>query len=165
LARSVTICFRTSESLRNELEKIAGEDRRTLSSTIENILYDHIEKRKSATTFREEKRRFPRKNVSVPALISMAGAPLTEPRVGMLVDISLGGLRISVPGGLPLELRADGESSRLSIVFTLPHIKKALTVQAVPRHVFKYEDDTGIGTSFVDADLATYQMLRTYLMN
>jgi len=165
LARSVTICFRTGENLRNELEKIAAEDRRTLSSTIENILYDHIEKRKSAMTFREEKRRFPRKNVSVPALISMPGAPLSEPLVGMLVDISLGGMRISVPGGAPLTLQADGESSRLSIVFTLPHIKKALTVQAVPRHVFKYEDDTGIGTSFVDADLATYQMLRTYLSN
>ena len=165
MARSVTICFRTSEDLRSELEKIAAEDRRTLSSTIENILYDHIERRKSATTYRDEKRRFPRKNVSVPALISMQGAPLTEPRVGMLVDISLGGLRISVPGGLPLTLQADGESSRLSIVFTLPHLKKALTVQAIPRHVFKYEDETGIGTSFVEADLGTYQLLRSYLMN
>lgn len=165
MARSVTICFRTSENLRSELEKIAAEDRRTLSSTIENILYDHLEKRKSATSYKEEKRRFPRKNVSVPVLISRPGEPLQEPRVGMLIDVSLGGLRISVPGGLPLELQADGESSRLSIVFTLPHIKKALTVLAVPRHVFKYEDETGIGTSFVDADLATYQTLRSYLMN
>ena len=165
MARSITICFRTSENLRSELEKIAAEDRRTLSSTIENILYDHLERRKSAASFREEKRRFPRKNVSVPALISRPGAPPAEPRVGMLLDISLGGLKISIPGGLPLEFQADGESSRLSIVFTLPHIKRALTVQAVPRHVFKYDEETGIGTSFVDADLATYQTLRSYLAN
>ena len=165
MARTVTICFRTSEDLRREIEMIAAEDRRTLSSTIENILYEHLEKRKNIERFQGEKRRFPRKNISVPALISRPGAQPSEARAGMLIDISLGGLRISVPGGMPLELQADGESSRLSVVFTLPHIKKALTVHAVPRHVFKFEDDTGIGTSFVDADLGTYQTLRTYLMN
>ena len=165
MTKGITICFRTSENLRRELEKVAVEDRRSLSSTIENILYDHLEKRKAAMRFQEEKRRFPRKNIAVPALISGPGPQYTEPRAGMLVDISLGGLRISIPGGLHLEVGADGESSRLSILFSLPHIRKALTVQAVPRHVFKYEDETGIGTSFVDADVATYQTLRSFLMN
>lgn len=165
MTKGITICFRTSENLRRELEEIAGEDRRSLSSTIENILYDHLEKRKAAVRFQEEKRRFPRKNLSVPALISGPGSQKMEPWAGMVVDISLGGLRISIPGGMPLEIGADGEKSRLSIVFSLPHIKKALSVQAVPRHVYKYDDETGLGVSFVDADVAAYQTLRSFLMN
>jgi hypothetical protein len=41
LSRDTVICFRTGEELRKALEKISGEDKRSLSSCIENILYAH----------------------------------------------------------------------------------------------------------------------------
>ena len=41
--RDITICFRTSEDLRKELERISTSERRSLSSLIENILYDYME--------------------------------------------------------------------------------------------------------------------------
>ena len=164
MTKAVTICFRTTDGLKKALEALSAEDRRSLSSTIENILYEYLEKKEASKTW-SEKRRFPRKNIAVPALVSRPGGGNAEPRAAVIGDISLGGLSLTLPGGSPMELSADGDNSRLSIIFTLPHIRKALTVWAVPRHVFRRDNETGIGMSFADADVATYQTLRTYLGN
>ena len=40
--RDTVICFRTSEQLRKALEGISQNDRRSLSSVIENALYDYV---------------------------------------------------------------------------------------------------------------------------
>ena len=70
MTKTITICFRTSEHLRNALEKISVEERRTMSSTIENILYKFIGERNEFKCVQNENRRYPRKSVSVPALLS-----------------------------------------------------------------------------------------------
>ncbi len=43
--RDTVICFRTSDDLRKALEKVSETDRRSLSSVIEHILYDYVERR------------------------------------------------------------------------------------------------------------------------
>ena len=63
--RDTVICFRTSEDLRKALEKISEADRRSLSSVIENILYDYVDRREPKEV-EEEKRRFPRRKTSLP---------------------------------------------------------------------------------------------------
>ncbi|HOC45045.1 MAG: hypothetical protein M0P30_07505 [Syntrophorhabdaceae bacterium] len=42
MKKDAVICFRLSEELKRALEQIAKVERRSLSSTIENILYDHV---------------------------------------------------------------------------------------------------------------------------
>lgn len=44
MKKGVTICFRANDELRGVLEKTAHEDRRSLSSAIELILVDYLEK-------------------------------------------------------------------------------------------------------------------------
>ena len=44
MKKEVTICFRTTDRLRMSLEEAAREDRRSLSSLIEIVLTDYLEK-------------------------------------------------------------------------------------------------------------------------
>jgi len=43
MSKNFTICFRTSKKLRKALEKIAADERRSISSTIENIIYKYCQ--------------------------------------------------------------------------------------------------------------------------
>ena len=156
MSKDTLICFRTSEKLRKALEKISGEERRSLSSCIENILYAHLNKREPKGMDRE-KRRYPRKRISAPALVrGLDGAVYA----GMLHDISLGGIQISVPPDFECEA---GEESTISVVFTLPEGERALTVECRPRYIHS-NGQTTIGASLVDTDFLSYQMLQSHIM-
>ena len=156
MSRDTVICFRTGEELRKTLEKISGEENRSLSSCIENILYAHIEEQEPKGVYRE-KRRYARKKISAPALVrGLDGAV----HAGMLRDISLDGIRISVPLGFQREV---GEESPISVVFTLPEGERALIVVCLPRHIHS-NGETTIGASFIYTNLQSYQTLQGHIM-
>jgi hypothetical protein len=163
--KNVTICFRTTDDLRGALEKISAEQRRSVSSTIEMILYDHVAQREDMRQTQSEKRRYPRKPVAVPALVTDADAQQKQVHAGIVLDISLGGLKISIPDTYQFEVEEDKENARISIVFTLPDSKRPLAVKCVPEHVYRTDGDTMIGASFADTDFASYQALQNYLIN
>jgi hypothetical protein len=153
--RDTVICFRTSEDLRKALEKVSESDRRSLSSVIENILYDYVDRR-SPKEVSGEKRRYPRKKISAPALVTDLEGVV---HAGMVNDISLGGLHISVPNAFQQEMRDD---AKISVVFTLPQSEKPLTVQCAPRYV-RSNGQTDIGALLVDSDFRSYRTLQEYL--
>ena len=103
MSKSVMICFRTSEELRDAIEVIAKEERRSVSATIEKILYKHLQERKDFKPVEQEHRRYPRKMITAPALITELGSDNTTPQVGIVVDISLDGLQISIPDNYPYD--------------------------------------------------------------
>ena len=157
MTRDTVICFRTSEELRKALEKISETDRRSLSSTIEKILYAHVE-RKEPKGFAGEKRRYSRKKTSAPALVSGLDGTVYA---GIVHDMSLGGIHLSAPQDFPCELRED---FRISVVFTLPGSERPLTMQCIPRHM-RSGVQTSIGASFVDTDFQSYQTLQSHLVS
>ena len=163
--KNITICFRTSEDLRNALEVISKAERRSLSGTIENILYRHLEDKKEYKQMREDKRRFPRKSVAVPALISELGSTDATMQAGIVLDLSLGGLQISLPDNYQYEISENRETSRISVVFTLPDSKRPLAMQCVPKRVYPSDRETRIGASFIDTDFASQQALQSYLVH
>jgi hypothetical protein len=156
MTRDTVICFRTSDNLRKALEKFSEADRRSLSSTIENILYAYVEEREPRRA-EGERRRYPRKRISAPALVT---GPDGAVHAGMVKDISLGGIHISLPRDFQCEVRDD---ARLAVVFTLPDSTKPLTIQCLPRHV-NTDGQTNIGASFLDTDFQSYRVLQDNLM-
>ena len=154
--RDTVICFRTSEHLRKALEAVSTTDKRSLSSVIENALYDYVRKNAPARV-EQEKRRYPRKKISVPALVTGADGIV---HAGMVNDISLGGLNLSVPNDFCKE--SEGES-KVSLVFALPQSERSLTVQCTPKHV-RSDSQTNMGMSLVDTDFHSYQTLQNYLV-
>jgi hypothetical protein len=162
LPRTVTICFRTSEELQQVLREIGDEERRSVSSIIEHTLFQYLEERGRMPRRREEKRRHERREVVAPALVKSLGSDRIQ--AGVVLDVSLGGIRISVAGTFEC-MQEDEEPARISITFTLPEAKKALTVLCVPKHILPYGDRTTIGACFTDADFATFQGLQDYLVD
>ncbi len=165
MTKNITICFRTSDNLRKTLERVSKQERRSVSSMIENILHDYLRNERSALQIPDEKRRYRRKTVGAPALISGLTPNDNGPSAGMVVDLSLGGLQLSVANTFKPEITEDKENAPISVVFTLPESKKPLTVRCVPHHINHAENETNIGASFCDCDFTSYQAIQSCLIN
>jgi hypothetical protein len=82
----------------------------------------------------------------------------------VITDISLGGLRISVPKDHTFEIHTDERTSDFDTLFALPNERRPVNVKCKPQSVFHANGDTQIGASFVDADFNSYQTIRDYLV-
>lgn len=165
MSKNIMICFRTSEELRDAIEQIAKEERRSVSATIEKILYQHVKERWDHKPVLQENRRYPRKIIAAPALITEPGSENRLPKVGIVVDISLDGMQISIPENYQYDIQEDQESFRISIVFALPDCKKPISMQFVPKRIYPASGETRIGASLVDADFSSYQALQNFLVH
>jgi hypothetical protein len=162
--KSITICFRTSEELRDALETVAREDRRSLSSMIELILTDHVKRsRDFSDRDQTEKRRYPRKQVTIPAYVEVANADVTQ-YGAVILDLSLGGMRVSIPKECLSKIYERGKKSLFETSFTLPSEKKPVRVVCEPERMVPSSGNVYVGASFVDADFAAYQSLQQYLI-
>ncbi len=153
--RSSVIAVRTSNKLRKALEKISASERRSLSSVIEGILEEYIRARRPKAK-PGEKRLHPRMKTSAPALVSGLNGNVLA---GVINDISLGGVNLSLCDDFPHHVRFN---SKLSVVFTLSVSETPLVVQCSPRHV-RSDEGKSIGASLTDTDFHSYRLLEDYL--
>ncbi len=159
--KNTVICFRITNELRGALKRISETDRRSLSSTIENILHAHLDERRLGETT-EEKRRHPRKTILVPALVS---TPDGTVRAGVVSDVSLGGICVAAAPDFPC---AAGEDFRISVVFSMPKSDTPLAIRCIPRHVEPGAQpgaQVRIGASFIEDGCREYEVIRRHLMN
>jgi hypothetical protein len=106
----------------------------------------------------EEKRSYPRKTTSVPALVR---GPDGAVHAGMVCDISLGGICVAVSADLPYKA---GEDFKISVIFTLPKSEAPLAAQCIPRHV-QAGQQVHVGASLIDDGSQTFAAIRRHLMN
>jgi c-di-GMP-binding flagellar brake protein YcgR len=159
-----TICFRTSNEIRKALESISVSERKSLSSIIETILFQHLKDRKTLQAVGSERRRYTRKKVSLPALIREASTEYREYQAGTIIDISLGGLKIAVPKGTTIEITTDEQTKAIEVAFALPDATHLLRMKCQPRRANDAITDFQIGASIEDADFNSYKVLQQYLM-
>ncbi|MGO9213322.1 MAG: PilZ domain-containing protein [Syntrophales bacterium] len=156
------ISFRTSKELLESLAQVAKEDRRSLSSTIERALTNYLKERKAFHGIEKEKRQYPRKALSVPAVINQQ-----EPGkmgIGAITEISLGGVKVLIPKDFRHQIFIDSQGSRFEIVFNLPTENKPIRLSCESNRVVDAEDSIHVGALIVDADFKSYRALQTYLM-
>ena len=161
MKKDVTICFRTSENLRKSLDKASREGKKSLSGTIENVLLDYLKQRGTPASDKE-RRRHSRKEVSLPAFISTEGSK--NPYPGIIVDISLGGLRLSLPKESRIDVQEEGQTVYLNILFTLPKEKSAVAMTCKSNRMKHINGDIEVGATFADCDFTNYQKLQNYLL-
>jgi hypothetical protein len=159
MRKDTTICFRTSEEVKNSFEKIAKEERRSLSRIIENTLFECV-KRAGHTRSRKDNRRHTRREVSLPAFVSKVNSDTPQP--GIILDLSLSGLRLSVPSDWGMDITEDTKS--LKILFTLPKENRPLSLTCAPCRTREENGELEVGAAFCDCDLPNYQRLQNYLM-
>jgi hypothetical protein len=99
-----------------------------------------------------------------PVLIKQHDSGETKLDTGSITDISLGGVRITIPRDAKCVIKDDPHSSKFEIIFTLPNENKLVYLTCEPRRVFNDEESMHVGASFVDANFKSYKTLQTYLM-
>ena len=112
----------------------------------------------------KEKRRYSRKAILAPTLIKkydLVGETLCT---GAITDISLGGVRITIPKDVKCKISLDPRTSKFEIVFTLPNAKSLMRFACESRRVVDDEESVHVGAAFIDTDLQSYRVLQTYLM-
>jgi len=164
MKKNVSICFRTSKEMRESLEKLAKEERRSLSSAIEAIIYEFLKDRKKFKTVKKEKRQFMRKKVAIPAYVYEMEAGTKKLQVGTIKDISLGGVCIALPKSFQRETTFHHPTSRFGTLFTLPEDVQPIDMQCTLQRVLDANGDIHIGATFADSDFQGYQKLVNYLI-
>jgi hypothetical protein len=140
------------------------KQRRSVSSLIEGILSSRL-KGRMAIPGEQERRRFPRKKVNITARIEGLNPGDAAIHEGAIVDLSLSGVRLSVPDSLNFKLMEDRTGRPLSMVFTLPQREKTLGFQCMPKYAQNKGTETHIGASFTNADFTSYQTLQDFLID
>jgi hypothetical protein len=163
MKKDYLICFRTSENLRTALEQYSASQRRSLSSSIETILYDYLKSQNIIFESKNERRRHPRKQVSIPAYISLADTKKQNLKPGIIADISSGGIRVSVPKGSDFTIIEDDSSMTFDLHFVLPNEKTPVNFKCNTCKINDDETETQINACFVDSDFNSIQKLNNYL--
>ncbi len=157
-----TICFRTSEELHKALREVARDDHRSLSSTIELILTEHVrQKHLFAGRDPVEKRRYPRKATSIPAYVK---SPSATTYGAVVLDVSLDGLCLSMTRDCLSQIYEVGEESLFEVSFVPPSARTSVHLVCKTERVVPSNDTVTVGTRFVDGEFTHYQRLQQYLL-
>ena len=116
----------------------------------------------SITGIDQDRRRSERRKVALPAFIGDANSDAQDFETGTVLDISLGGIRFSVPKGTTFELRTDGDTNDLSVIFTLPNNHWRTNVICRPRRIFESANKVQIGASVLNPDYFYAKALHEY---
>jgi hypothetical protein len=162
MTKDSLISFRTSKNLHESMTKVAKEDQRSLSATIEMALVHYLKERKAFHDVENEKRQYMRKTLSVPAVINQQ--ELGKMAIGAINEISLGGVKVLIPKDIKYQILIDSHGSRFELVFNLPAVNKPIRLSCESKRVFDAKDSIHIGAFFVGADFESYKELQTYLM-
>lgn len=163
MKKDVSICFRTSAAIRDALSDIAEEERKSISGVIESIIYRHLKTGVAPKGIGKERRRFMRKKVSLPAFIDSSESRDHEFDAGTVLDISMGGIRFSVPKGTKFETQYKNGDAEFSVMFILPDESKPVKVKCRTMQVYDEAQVVQIGAAFQDADFNSYRALHNYL--
>ncbi len=161
--KDTMISFRTTDEFSKSLKKMAKKNKVSLSGFIDAVLQEYLESQASQDRMLQDRRRFPRENQTIPAILSGPGDQKRYFHASKITSLSLGGISLVLPrnggnGEVPKDVLESFE-----VVFALPQEGRPVTIQCQGRRVFQSLDSYQIGACFDDADLDSYQALQGYL--
>jgi hypothetical protein len=162
MKKNITICFQTTSEIGNAMEKIAREENQSLSSVIESLIYHHFKDNKDFDSIYQNRRHLVRKKVCLPACIGDPRWQRHDFEEGKILDISFGGLRISVPKGTKIEIQQETQEIRVN--FTLAGCLWPINLKCHPQRISELEEEIHIGATIVDPDFYTYTALQKHLI-
>jgi c-di-GMP-binding flagellar brake protein YcgR len=164
MRKDVTICFRTIQEIRTALETVSRKTKRSMSLVIEDIISSYLQDNKALQSPEKEQRRFLRKRVNIPVVVRDPDTETSQLLAGTILDISLGGMRVSLSNGYAEEISISGQGDEFEALFTLPNEKRPISIKCRPHRVITNTDDKQLGASFVDSDFSSYRTLQSYLI-
>lgn len=127
-------------------------------------LFNDIQSQKVFNGFKKEKRQYPRMTTSVPAFIGKGGSGKAKLHIGTILDISLGGLRISIPRAMKHKVLTGPQANEFEIMIALPDENEPIHLKCKSRRMTYSKDNIDVGASIIDANFISYKALKNYLL-
>ena len=164
MAKNTTLCFRTEKNLKDSLKKSADARGMTLSAFIEHVLYEYLDQQDQYDGTEQERRRFLRKQTSIPVAVKSTGGTDLRSYAGTIEDISLGGVGIAVPDTFKNKVRDAPAGTSLEIFFSLPGEDECIRIQcSLARLLMLNGQEIHLGAAFEDVTPETFNTLKGYL--
>lgn len=165
MKKDAIICLRINSRIRDVLKEKAEQESRSLSSLLEIIINEFIDRDNPSLVSRVERRRFNRKSVSFPGIVQ-SGAKNNGGlnKTVVIQDISLNGVRIAFPDEDDYQVLKEGKVDEFDIFFRLPNEQRPVSFKCKTRRLDDTEGDVRIGAFFSDADFDSYQALQNFLV-
>lgn len=164
MVKDRTVCFQTSSKVCNCLEKLAEQEKQSVSSVVESIIYSHLRDNKILGCLFQSRRRSERTKVGLPAFVGDPRWQREEFVAANIIDLSIGGIRFSVPKGSRLEMQNSSETSEFSAIFTLPNTLWPIHVKFQPQRVFESAEEVHVGAALVNPDFYACTALQKHLI-
>ena len=163
MEKDTTICFQTSFHVNKLLEDIAAERKTTVSSVVDDIVRSHFKESKESDKPEHDRRRFERKVVDLSAYLGNSNWQRREFEAITILDISIGGVKFSIPKGTKLEIKTGCEIDKFIIIFRLPNYSWPISIEISPQRIFETEHEIQIGAALLNPDYCAYTALQSFL--
>ena len=165
MKKDAIISLRLNSQLRDRMKEVARNERRSLSSLLEKIIVDFLERKNGINKYEQDKRKYERKQFQVPAVVQSSGYTQNRNfKTGTIKDISLGGMLLVVPGGEHIENFKEGKISYFEVLFRLPEEARPVSFECKVSRVNPKNGTLEIGAEFSNVDFPSYQALQDYLL-
>ena len=111
----------------------------------------------------QNRRRFERKKVSIAAYIGDPRWQRHDFVAGTMLDISLGGIKLSIPRETSVETQDLTETDELSIIFSIPTCLWPISMKISPQRICESVDEVQLGASLINLSSPAYSALQKYL--
>jgi hypothetical protein len=166
MKKDVVYTMRLSRGVRDSLKLAAQKERRTVASLLDKIISDYLETAgflKDSTTG-EEKRKFVRKKVPLPAKTLLQQGSEVVAFASVILDISPGGVLVTHPKGAQMRFSTIGELPRFEVIFAPPRAGREICLQCDGRHIRDTGSEIQIGAAFADPAEDDLAALKKYLV-
>ncbi len=167
MEKDVAFSMRMNKRIRAALKRAAKKDRRTVSSLVDKVLTDYLMK-EGFIKEREigiERRRFPRKKITLPAKASFKTESKEEVFSSVVLDISMGGALVSYPKGSQIKFMSEGGLPQFGLRLDLPKEEERLWFDCEARHMRDTGTEIEVGAVFSKSNGGARQKLSSYLMS
>ncbi|MBU1712517.1 MAG: PilZ domain-containing protein [Proteobacteria bacterium] len=147
----MTASFLTDLEVRRAVEKTAREDNQSVSYVIESIIRSYFKDNKTLKSIDEKRRRFERKSTGFSCFIGNADSQARDLITATIMDISHGGVRVSIPKGSDLDIKSIFAETFI-VIFTLPNCNWPIKLECRSQRVFDHEDEIHIGANIINPD-------------
>lgn len=151
IRKDMTASFLTDLEVMRAVEKTAKENNQSVSYVIESIIRSYFMDNKTLQHIDEKQRRFERKCTGFSCFIGNADSQARDLITATIMDISHGGVRISIPKGPDFDIKSVFDETFV-VIFTLPNCNWPIKLECRSQRVFDHKDEVHIGANIINPD-------------
>ncbi|MFW5730818.1 MAG: PilZ domain-containing protein [Desulfonatronovibrionaceae bacterium] len=153
------------EHLLDMLEPVAQSSSLSLSALLDSILRGFISDNKIAQTYNQEKRKFSRKSVVMPAMVYEKSGDTNVGRYfsTTILDLSIGGTRMAFPIERDQKIEFIKTGSNFEIILYLSDSRVLSRFKCRLKHVEKKDFMINVGGEFVESDDFSHEQLHSFM--